>query len=822
MLNNSYPIMSRLLVWVIAPVVVALISTYIYLRQSLPETEGRIALHGLASSVEIYRDVHAVPHIRAATDRDAFFAIGYLHAQDRMWQMEYQRRLGQGRLSEVLGSDSLRSDQFMRTLGLYRAAQTALSALDGDTRRTLQAYADGVNAWINRGRRLPIEYHILGFEPEPWLPEDSLLQIKLMARNLEFNYAQELQFDMLVNEVGLAKAADLMPGYPSGAVTVTRAAEPVDATVSEQLLAYHELQQRRYGLGVTGLGSNGWVVAGALTDHGKPLLANDPHLATDIPSVWYLAEIQGDRLHVSGATYPGLPFVILGHNDAIAWGGTALGADVQDLYMERVNPQNEDEYEVDGQWVPMVIEQEWIRVKSEFPSLLTDPVPPLQWEVRKTRHGPLISDVIGRVDRPLALRWTALDAQDNTYRSFLQLNYAQNWQEFKAALEDYLAPTLNFLYADRQGNIAYIAAGKIPIRRQGDGRLPVPGWQFTHDWDTYIPLTALPQSFNPPSGYIVSANNKNHAADYPYLISNSWAPPYRAERISRLIEGRIQGDGKLSVADFVEIQGDFKSLQAEQLMRFLSRVAPTTPQQKSALEFLKGWDGTMSEASAEAALYQAWFRHFNRSVLNDDLRGDLLHPDRLDRLLNFAESLNPVLINELVSQKQTASMHNWCDHIHTERVETCEVMALEALDKAVDDVISLTQGRKKWGDIHKTYYRHRGFGEVQLLDHLFDREIANGGDGYSVNVGGWTYSKDKGYQQLLGPSYRQVIDLHDWNQSLFINSTGQSGNIFSEHYDDNISRNKQMTLLTMNFGAEATAPGASVLVLEPGERSRQE
>jgi penicillin amidase len=812
---DSYPILFRIIVWIVFPVAISVLIAYRFLLHSLPTTDGVVKVRGLRSTVTIIRDGYAVPHIVASSDYDAFYAMGYVHAQDRLWQMEYQRRLGQGRLSEVFGSDTLVSDQYMRTLGLYSAAKASLAHLDERAISSLEAYSRGVNAWLDGNNELPPEFHLLNFEPEFWRPEDSLLQIKLMAQNLGFNHRQELTFDLLVNHLGVVKASQLMLDYPSEAVTVTEASNLLDPAIRNGLLTHDDRMRHELRVGGEGIGSNGWVVSGAHTQTGMPLLANDPHLSMEIPSSWYLAEIKGDRLHVSGATYPGLPMVILGHNQAIAWGGTALGADVQDLYLERTNPANEDQYEVEGEWRPMDIDEEWIIVKPDFPSALTDPIPPLKWEVRRTRHGPLITDVLNKTGYPLALRWTALEEEDKSYQSLLDINYASNWQEFRSALVSYVAPTLNFLYADAHGNIAYIAGGKVPKRRNGDGRLPVPGWESKHEWDGYVPFDELPQSLNPESGFIVSANNKNHDDDYPHLISTNWAPPYRAQRIEQVIRAAVASGKKLSVGDFARLQGDLMSLQAAELLPFIGSLSAHTAHLESALATLREWDGTMAEDSVAAALYESWFRHFNRSLLNDDLRGDLLHPERLDRLLVFAEQLNPVFVNDVIVNSGGKNTFDWCDQILTADHETCEAIALRALDKATEELFSITGDQKTWGDIHPVRLKHRGFSNMQLLGSIFDRTARSPGSGFSVNVGSWLYSKDEGYEQVVGATYRQVIDLADWNNSGFINNTGQSGNILSHHYDDNISRHHQQVLLPMHFGNPSALSNDAVLRLQP-------
>jgi penicillin amidase len=811
---NKYPVSFRFILFILLPLIFSFICIFIFLSKSLPQENGVLNVGGVTAPVKIFRDNNAVPHIFAKTDADAFFAIGYVHAQERIWQMEYQRRLGQGRLSEVLGAKTLNVDQMMRTLGLHTAARSAFNTLDEDTKQSLIAYAEGINTWIREDHTLPIEYLILDVEPELWQPEDSLLMVKLMALDLGQNFGQEMTFDLLVKELGLNKAMELMPEYPSKAITVTEGSEKINNAFQYSLLKLSA--SLRYPLGSqNGIGSNAWVVSGALTEGGKPILAADPHLANQIPSAWYLMEVKGNNLHVIGATFPGVPYVIFGHNSSIAWGATNLTADVQDIYVERVNPLNENQYEIDGQWEPMEIEESLIYIRPALPEFIADPIPAQKWQVRKTRHGPLISDALGKVDYPLALKWTALQEKDNSIESLRHINYAEDWSMFKSSLDNFVAPALNYVYADVSGNIAYIAAGKIPIRKNSDGKLPVPGWQSKFDWDSYIPTAAMPQSFNPESGIIISANNKVHAENYPYLISNSWSPPYRAERIAEIINQKINKKEKITIQDFIKMQGDHKSLQAERLLPFLLQLKPINNQQQEALEIVDKWDAVISENSAAAAIFQTWLRNFNEQLLKDDLKGSLLHVARGDLLQNFMQQLHPLFIDEVIKQNLGINKSSWCDNILTANKETCEELALIALDKAVDELRRNSRGKTQWGEIHKTYYPHSVFTHIQLANSIFDREVNGGGDAETINVASWKYSQDEMYRQTVGPSYRQVIDLGRWENSGFINNTGQSGNVLSEHYDDFIERHRKLTLLPMRFNGEWKHDESNLLILQP-------
>ncbi len=761
---------------------------WLYLRSSLPKTSGTVSLAGLDGQVEIVRDADGVPHIFASTDNDAFFALGYVHAQDRLWQMEFQRRVGAGRLSEIMGDATLDVDKFLRTLGTYRAGESAWLALSMQTKLSVEAYVAGINAWIGGGHILPIEFLILGVKPEPWTVYDSMVWSKMMMWDLGGNWDDELLRALLLSAVGQERAAELMPDYPSEATTI------LASDTASSLLALDAFLKDSFQLGGLDVGSNNWVIAGDNTESGQPLLANDPHLGASIPSIWYLVELQGDRLHVTGTTFPGIPIIPIGHNDNIAWGLTNLGPDVQDLYIERINPQNPNQYMVDGEWVDMTIFAEEILVKDEEEALV--------YAARSTRHGPLISDVSGKAAAPLALRWTALDRVDTTAVAFFEMAYAANWEEFTVALQYYVAPSQNIVYADREGNIGYYGPGRIPIRAKGDGTTPVPGWNSEYEWVGWIPFDELPHAFNPADGYIVTANNKVVADDYPYFISSSWAPPYRAERVVELIGQMTAGSRKLSLADMIVIQGDQVSRQVRELLPYLLAVEPEDERQAAALDHLRGWDGDMGADSVAPTIYTAWFHQLGRFLFEDDLHGDIYE--------QFADRRHASFLAVVLSQS-----HNpWCDNVLTVLAENCADASTESLERALDameEQLGKNMGRWQWGEVHQTTFPHNPFSEVGALRPIFQRQIANGGGPYTINAGPYKFSEP--YTQSYVPSYRQIVDLSDWNSSLFMHTTGQSGNVLSRHYDDLINRHQAVEYLRMSFGRENVA--GDVLVLKP-------
>ena len=582
---------------VTAFLLVLFVAGILLVRASFPRTRGTIQVPGLHSSVEVLRDTQGVPQIYATDTHDLFFAQGYVHAQDRFWQMDFWRHIGSGRLSEMFGESQLETDKFLRTLGWARVVREELAALDPESLAVLDAYAEGVNAYLaqRRGPSLSLEYAVLGlltpgYTPEPWTPLHSLTWAKAMAWDLGGNMKLELERAVLLRKLGPQRLAELFPPYPAenpvivagpyaartGGYTYAaelEAALPALSRVGARMQTLNTL----LGGGLDGIGSNNWVVSGSRTTTGAPLLANDMHLAPRIPSIWYENGLHCEPvspacpLEVVGYSFAGLPGVIVGHNRDIAWGVTNVGPDVQDLYLERLNPQNSDQYEVNGQWVDMTIVEETIQVAGSEPVLLT---------VRTTRHGPILSDVdeaygglaaaqAGATGESyaVALRWTALDPT-SIVRSELHLDQAHNWDEFRAALRDWDVPSQNFIYADRIGNIGYQTPGRIPIRASGDGRLPVPGWTDAYNWESYIPFEELPSAFNPPQGFIATANNAVVGAGYPYLITTDWDYGYRARRIVDLLEATP----KISAEDFQRIHGDDFNAMGPVLVPLLERL----------------------------------------------------------------------------------------------------------------------------------------------------------------------------------------------------------------------------------------------------------
>lgn len=783
--------LGRLLLFFVVLVVLAGGVGWLWLRgATLPQHSGRLALQGLMAPVEVLREPSGVVHLKAQSEEDLVFALGVVHAQDRLWQMEFQRRVGAGRLSEVVGPATVNQDKFLRTWGFYRAAEQAYDSLSPEGKAIVDAYVAGINAYLKTDPPLPLEYRLLGFRPEPWKPADVLVWAKMMAYDLSANWSDELQrYRLLARGIRPERLAQLLPAYPQNGVTILQAADlpplpkpqPVpapapspppkpDAATRAQAEALLELAR---SIPHFMEASNNWVIAGSRTTTGKPLLANDPHLGLGVPSLWYLAHLEAPGYNAIGATLPGLPGVVIGHNDRIAWGVTNVGADVQDLYV--LEDSASTGYRYKGRLEPYRIRNEVIKVKGE---------PDLSLRVRESVYGPVISDVVSDVPggKPLALRWTALDAQDRLLEAFVGINRAKNWAEFTEALARYSTPSQNFVYADIEGNIGYIAPGKFPIRKAGhSGLTPVPG-DGSFDWQGYVPFERWAKVLNPKEGFIVTANNRVLPPGYPNQMSLEWAEPLRAERIRQLILAKE----KLSLQDMQAIQQDQYSLLYRDFRPLLQALSALSERAKTWRARLLAWDGNMRPDSVEATVFQTWYTELTRLPAKE-VGQEFWDEPRY--LLRAMQSGDPN-----------------CDQKETEVVEGCLDYAALALDTALD---RLGDNPPAWGSVHRAVFDHPILTNSPLA-RFSDRRVAFGGDRYTVNVGPYNA---KTFDQTHGPSYRHIVDLADLNNSRFIHPMGQSGNLLSTQFDDLLPMWQKGAYLPMRTEGY---PVRERLLLEPG------
>lgn len=766
----------------VALLVAAALAVAVYWQRVLPMTHGQMALPGLQGELRIERDSHGIPTVRAGSAHDAYFGLGVVHAQDRLWQLETHRRIGAGRLAEAFGEGALGADRFLRALGVRRAAAAQWQQLPAASRAALQAYAAGINAVLaHELKARPPEFWLLGVRPEPWDPIDSLSWALMMAWDLGGNWSTELLRLRLSLQLPVDRIDALLPPYPGEQPLATadyaRLFRSLKLDAGNTATAWLHLPDIAPASGVEGVGSNNWVLAGSRTTSGKPLLANDPHLKLSTPALWYLARLEAPGLKVAGATMPGLPLVVLGQNQHIAWGFTNTGPDVQDLYLEQLDPLDPTIYRTPDGWARFETATEVIKVKGK---------PDVTMTVRRTRHGPVISDagtnndVLGPRERPnhvLAMRWTALDADADPIATGLAGHSARSVAQFIEGARGFVAPMQNMVVADHQGAIGFVAPGRVPLRKPENdlkGLVPAPGWDPRYDWDGWLSPDLAPREVDPERGYIATANQRVTAPGYAPFITSEWALPYRQQRIEQV----LQSKPKHSAGDMASLQADLKSLAVAQLLPWLQKAQSMHPLAAAAQHQLAGFDGTMAADRPAPLIYWAWQRQLARGIFADDVGAQLWERGLSTR--TFQDALEGVL------QRDDAS---WCDDRATPAAETCALQSSAALTRALDELqqrfgADMTQWQ--WGRAHVARSEHRPFSRVKLLARYFELRTPVGGDTFTVNVSrvGLTPDATTGelYLDEHGPSLRAIYDLGDPAQSRVMHSSGQSGIVFSKLY----------------------------------------
>lgn len=788
----------------LALVLIAGAAGAVLVHRPFPKVEGTLRVPGLDAQVQIKRDEAGIPHVYAHTDHDLFFAQGYVQAQDRLWQLEFNRRIAPGRLSEILGDAALENDRYLRALGMGRAAAAEAGRLDAESRAALEAYAAGVNAYLAEGRPLPIEFTILGVRPEPWTPADSIGWGKVIAWDLANNRDQELFRVELIARLGEDRAAELTPAYPDNAPLIV--AREVDyRTLSTRLLPVDRTIGGWLAPSGLGLGSNNWVVSGARSTTGRPILANDPHLAITMPSTWHEIGLHcvelgdGCRYEAVGVSFPGTPAVVIGHNSWIAWGMTAPLADVQDWYIEKVNPANPHQVEYEGRWEDVQVLREEIGVKGRSePEIM---------EVRVTRHGPIMSDVMDGATQVLALRWSALDYSP-LFPAVLAVDRARNWQEFRDALRQWTIAGQNFIYADVEGNIGYQLSGDIPIRAKGNGLLPVPGWTGEYEWTGAIPFDELPTALNPADGYFLSANNRPVGEKYPYHLGSDWDNGYRARRIRELITAKPV----LSPEDIEAMHADTLSIPPREITPYLL-AAPVSGDARALVDRLAGWDYRCGWDSVACTIFQDTLAFVLRAVYGDEL-GDGDEPgDELLAAYMEDEWAIPLLVEALPAP--TAALFD--DVTTAGRVETRDDILALALTQAAADLeerLGADPDKWRWGQVHAAKFEHV-LGAVPPLHLIFNRTIPAGGSSETVNCAWFSLAHPFDIQDFAA-SYRQIVSLANWSDSRTMNAGGQSGLLFHRHYDDLIASWRDVRYHPMLWTvAEVERHTQDTLILEP-------
>lgn len=804
---------------------------------SFPQVDGEITLSGLDAPVSVYRDEMGIPHIYASTLHDLFMAQGFVQAQDRFWQMDAWRHIGSGTLSEMFGEGQLKTDAFLRTLGWKQTAEAEYASATGDAKLMLDAYAAGVNAYLEgrSGTELSLEYGVLAlltpdYIPALWTPVNSLTWGKAMAWDLRGNMNAEIERAILLKTLTPEQVDIIYPPYPEDhPVIVTKIGGEVAASASQatQTLlsaantsldvasANFALLDDVLGPTGAGIGSNSWVVSGTRTESGMPLLANDPHLGIQMPSIWHQIDLhcmpvsEACPYESSGFSFAGVPGVVIGHNANVAWGFTNTGPDVMDLFIEKVNPANPNQYEVNGEWVDFETRVETINIGGGDPVEIT---------VRSTRHGPVISDTYGSlkdtdleddqvafkdkagIDLPenyvVALGWTALEP-GSVFDAIWGFNNAGNWAEFREAASKFHVPAQNLVYADIEGNIAYQMPGRVPIRASGDGRYPVPGWTDEYAWTGYIPFEELPYTVNPEAGYIATANNRVSPWNYPYHITYDWAYGYRAQRIVDMLEAQ---DGKFSIADIQKMQGDGMDLNAETLIPLLMDVPLSDAHLTEMRSWLSAWNRQTDMDSAPAALFAAYWKHVLALTFDDDLPED------------YKAAGGSRWFEVMRNITQEPSNFFWNDH-NTDAIETRDDIFAKAFAAAVKEMES-DYGKDRenwaWGEMHTATFRNSTLGNsgVTLIENLFNRGAYPTAGGESiVNATGWTTYES--YEVDWLPSMRMIVDLSNLDNSLTVHTTGESGHAGHEHYTDMVDMWRNIEYYPMYWDQTRIKDGAA-------------
>jgi penicillin G amidase len=731
-------------------------------RRPLPKQRGTIELAGLEGSVRVRRDRWGVPHVEAGSAADLWFAEGFCHGQDRLWQMDFYRRVLSGRVAEFAGPEGLPVDRLMRTLGMRRTAEREAATIDPELRALLERFCEGVNAAAAGVKALPFEMQLLRLEFEPWRPADILGLGKLLAFGLSTNWEKELLRADMTRELGPELAAKLDPGYPAGNPVVTQEAWSGDGLgLAEQIDAV----RRSIGMAVEASGSNNWAVSGAHSASGTPLIAGDPHLPPSMPGIWYQVGLTlGDRF-VRGASLPGMPGVYMGQNNDVCWTFTNVMADIQDLFVERVEG---DRYLFEGEWRPLELVREEIAVKGrEAPEVL---------DVRLTHHGPIVNEALGADEaEPLALRWMTLD-NPTAFKGMFELHGIRSGPELVATLEGHTSPASNLIWADRHGSIGYKLIGRLPLRKGGCPDLPKPGWDGEYEWEGAIPYDELPAVTDPESGFLITANNRIVGDEYPHHITSEWLDGYRAARIEELLRSSDEHD----VEGFEAMQSDNLSIPGLEAARRLGRLTPSGQRELSAVERLRSWDGRLDPDSIAGTIYQAFLLRLAREVA----RAAIGDRDLCERWLDRADNgFTP----------HVTSPWRWHSHLMKLWEEGDEdligrpwdELVLEALAGALDDLsdrFGPDPEGWRWGQVHEMEFPHP-LGEANpLLRKLLNRSLRAGGAQETVSQ--IAYDPNDPYKAVWAPSWRMVGDPTDPKRSRWQMFTGQSGHPASPHYDD--------------------------------------
>ena len=784
-----------------------------------------LTLAGLRSNVTIRRDERGIPHIEAMNEADLYFAQGYATASDRLWQMDLLRRTARGELAEIFGRTVLEEDKRHRIYGFAALSEILAARTSPQTRAALEAYARGVNAYIesrdgSEGKSLPVEFQLLQYKPRSWRPADSVVIGKIFAETLSTTWPTDISRAMLA-DLAPARRAQLLPDHSPLDVIVVGSDEVKPATPAQgrrksaaklhsitspplseveraalSVEVARHLETMKTSLERVGLFmedravSNNWVANGTRTASGKPLLANDPHLPAAAPSIWHMAHLSAPGLNVAGVTAPGAPGIIIGHNEQIAWGVTNLGPDVQDLYLEKFSADKKNFYETPNGLREAEVRREEIKVRANFADAATETE---TFEVTVTRHGPVILE---REGKRFALRWTALDPQSSDFDAFYKLNRARDWNEFRAALADYKGPTQNFIYADTKGHIGYYGAGLIPVRRSGDGSVPYDGATDAGAWTGFIPFKELPHVYNPPAGLIVTANSRVVGRSYPYHLTHEWADPYRARRIYDLLNNKR----KLTAEDYRAVQGDTYSIGGAKFAREASKLGgddAADEKFRASLALLEKWNGRVDADSRAAPLVAEMRTSFRRRILNAALGAT--------RAQQFRWASSALFIDRLATERPAEWLPKEFTN-YNELMRACLRDAREALAKR----LGADEAQWTWGRYAQARVQHPlasvPFIGQQFTIAPFPLNGSGSAAGATPNVG-------------AGVSMRLIADTSDWDKTQQGIMLGESGDPANPHWADQLADWRAVTPRVFPFSPQAVAAvSKETLVLMPAPK----
>ncbi len=751
-MKKGYKILLTIVIGLVIVVAITLLGLNWFIANSKPQLEGELGLTSLEQPVTVTRDEEGVPHIEAQSDADLYRAQGFVQAQDRLFQMDLARRQASGELSEVVGEAALSTDQFFLTFSLRDAAEKSYEGYSAEAKQVLEWYAEGVNDFITHAKeegQLSYEFTLLGYEPEPWTPVDSLTIGKYMAYDLGGNWSTLAIRHWALQNLEEDKAKELFITYPQDDPAILEANKQTKVQVGAEFPL--EVMPHPFN------GSNNWVVSGDKTASGQPLLADDPHLGLSTPSIWYQMHLQSPEQNVSGVIFAGIPGIILGHNDDVAWGVTNVGPDVQDLYIEKPNPDNPYQFSYDGEWEDAEVRSYEIAVKDQ------DPVP---FEVVVTRHGPVISNILYEESDPEAvfsMQWTALEPTQEL-QAILEMNKSSNWEQFESALEQFHAPAQNFVFAAKDGTIAYKANGRLPLRKQGDGQLPVPGDSSEYGWDGYVPYDELPTTVNPEEGFIATANNQVVDDSYPYHITDFWAQSYRYERIAEV----LRENDSLTVQDMMDLQMDQQNLQAR---RFLEQMLSSLEATETGADYedliaeMRGWNQVDDKDLMQPLVFHKWMKKLPDVLFEEDIPEDIY--DMMPGKANITDQMLQLYADGKTSAwvEEAGGVDAWLEQAFLEMME-------EMKEKHGSDYMEWN-----WGDEHLLTFDHPLSGASPILARFLNPDpIPIGGSGITTQAAAFNEQGEVTH----GASWRFVADLTDLSSAYHIVGPGQSGHMKSD------------------------------------------